>query len=164
MEAFTVKGEAVAESTAQNATIPHFNVSVPGHGLVEEAEALANEINAVSAEADLISLINPLRGYRQLKAIEKQRAELRPRLAKKLGEALSAMRTPVNGAPGFAGAAMFQSLSLGQSLAASLLLQMQWQRLVGTCDRKAAFLVAVASVYLSVVSLVLSVVFGVASL
>lgn len=79
-----------------------------------------------------------------------------------LGESLGSMRTRWSG-PGFAVGAM-QTLSLGESFAATLLIQNQWQRLVGATDRKAAFTVAVLSIYISVISLVATVCFGVVTL
>jgi hypothetical protein len=152
----------VSDEGATNVSPLHFDVKVPGLGLVEEAEALGMEISAISNEAEAISNLNPVRGYVQLMAVERKRVELSPKFAHKLGESIGTMRASVSGAPGVM-AGHFQTLSLGQSIAATLILQTQWQRLVGTCDRKAAFLVAATSIYISVISLVLTIGFGVAS-
>jgi hypothetical protein len=49
-----------------------------------------------------------------------------------------------------------QTWSLGQALAATLLLQNQWYLLVGTLDRKKTLTVAVLSIYLSVPSVLIT--------
>ena len=152
------------ESAHANDTLAlHYNVTVPGLDLVERAQEIAREINALSSEADAISIVNTVRGYRQLRAVEKKKAELRPRYGTLLGEALGAMRGSVEGAPAIM-ANHLQTQALGRALAATLLLQNQWQRLSGTCDRKAAYLIASGSTLIALLSLVLSVVFGTVSL
>jgi hypothetical protein len=124
---------------------------VPKVGLVEQAEQLAQEINRLSEEADRISVLNPLNILR-LRHIESKRAVLAPRVSQKLGEALGALRTAVDNAPGL----ILQTWSLGQALAATLLLQNQRYLLVGTLDRKKTLTVAVLSIYLSVPSVLIT--------
>jgi hypothetical protein len=53
-------------------------------------------------------------------------------------------------------AGLLQTWSLGQALAATLLLQNQWYLLVGTLDRKKTLTVAVLSIYLSVPSVLIT--------
>jgi hypothetical protein len=129
-------------------------VQVPEFGLVEQAEQLAHEINRLSEQADRISVLNPL-NILYLRRIESERAVLAPRVSEKLGEALSALRTAVDNAPGRMDG-LLQTWSLGQALAATLLLQNQWYLLVGTLDRKKTLTVAVLSIYLSVPSVLIT--------
>jgi hypothetical protein len=128
------------DATAPQAAVPHHEVQVPEFGLVEQAEQLAQEINRLSEEADRISVLNPL-NILYLRRIEAERAVLAPRVSQKLGEALGALRTAVDNAPGEM-AQLLQTWSLGQALAATLLLQNQWYLLVGTLDRKKTLTVA----------------------
>ena len=139
------------DSTPTQPTVPHHDVQVPEFGLVEQAEQLAQEINRLSQEADRISVLNPLNLLR-LRRIESKRAILAPRVNQKLREALGALRTAVDNAPGL----ILQTWSLGQALAATLLLQNQWYLLVGTLDRKKTLTVAVLSIYLSVPSVLIT--------
>jgi hypothetical protein len=130
-------------------------------GIVARAESLAKDVNELASEVDSINVLNPM-SISTLNQIDKKRESLRPRVKELLGAALGTMRTPQSG-PGFALGAI-QTLSLGESLAAILLIQNQWQRLVGTIDRKSAFTVAVLSIYISVASMVITVCFGIATL
>jgi hypothetical protein len=130
-------------------------------GLVARAELLAAEINRIASEVDAVSVLNPM-SILTLSRKCNHREILRPKVKTLLGDSLGAMRSPQSG-PGFALGAI-QSLSLGESLAATLLVQNQWQRLVGAIDRKSAFTVAVLSIYVSLVSIVTSACFGIATL
>lgn len=123
-------------------------------GLVEQAEQLAQEINRLSEEADRMSVLNPL-NILHLRRIEAKRAALAPEVSQKLGEALGALRAAVDNAPEPM-AGFLQTWSLGQALAATLLLQNQWYLLVGTLDRKKTLTVAVLSIYLSVPSVLIT--------
>jgi hypothetical protein len=142
------------DSTPTQPAVPHHEVQVPEFGLVEQAEQLAQEINRLSQEADKISVLNPL-NILHLRRIESKRAILAPRVSQKLGEALGALRTAVDNSPGLM-AGVLQTWSLGQALAATLLLQNQWYLLVGTLDRKKTLTVAVLSIYLSVPSVLIT--------
>jgi hypothetical protein len=63
------------------------------------AEQLAQEINRLSEETDRISVLNPL-NILYLRRIESKRAVLAPQVSQKLGEALGALRSAVDNAPG----------------------------------------------------------------
>lgn len=142
------------DNTPTQPAFPHQEVQGRGSGLVEQAEQLAQEINRLSEEADRISVLNPL-NILYLRRIESQRAVLAPQVSQKLKEALGALRAAVDGAPGLR-AGFLQTWSLGQALAATLLLQNQWYLLVGTLDRKKTLTVAVLSIYLSVPSVLIT--------
>jgi hypothetical protein len=142
------------DSTPTQPAVPHRQGHVPGLGLVEQAEQLAQEIHRLSEETDRISVLNPL-NILYLRRIESKRAALAPRVSQKLGETLGALRSAVDNAPGQM-AGFLQTWSLGQALAATLLLQNQWYLLVGTLDRKKTLTVAVLSIYLSVPSVLIT--------
>jgi len=142
------------DSTPTQSAVPHHQVPVPGLGLVEQAEQLAREINRLSEETDRISVLNPF-NILYLRRIESKRAVLAPQVTQKLGEALAALRSAVDTAPGQL-PGFLQTWSLGQALAATLLLQNQWYLLVGTLDRKKTLTVAVLSIYLSVPSVLIT--------
>ena len=142
------------DSTPGQPAVCHHQVQVPEFGLVEQAEQLAREINRLAEEADRISVLNPL-NILYLRRIESKRAVLAPQVSRKLGETLRALRTAVDNAPGVM-AGFLQTWSLGQALAATLLLQNQWYLLVGTLDRKKTLTVAVLSIYLSVPSVLIT--------
>jgi hypothetical protein len=142
------------DSVPTHPAAPRDAVQVSEVGLVEQAEQLAQEINRLSEEADRISVLNPL-NILGLRRIESKRAELAPHVSQKLGEALGALRAAVDTTPGPM-AGFLQTWSLGQALAATLLLQNQWYLLVGTLDRKKTLTVAVLSIYLSVPSVLIT--------
>jgi hypothetical protein len=121
---------------------------------VEQAERLAREINRLVEEVDRLSVLNPL-NILHLRRTESKRMLLAPEVSQKLGEALGALRAAVDPPPE-ATAGLFQTWSLGQALAATLLLQNQWYLLVGTLDRKKTLTVAVLSIYLSVPSVLIT--------
>ena len=134
-------------------------MSSPGHGLLKRTEPLAQELGRLGLDADAIAILNPVVGILQYRRLAAAKSAIRPRVAALLGEATGAIGGTVDGAPG-AMAGFFQAQSLGEALAATLQLQNQWQRFSGTLDRKAAFLVAALSIYISCVSLVATVCFG----
>ena len=142
------------DSTPTQPAVPHHEGQVPVSGLVEQAEQLAQKINRLSEEADRMSVLNPL-NILHLRRIEAKRAVLAPEVSQKLGEALGALRAAVDNAPEPM-ARFLQTWSLGQALAATLLLQNQWYLLVGTLDRKKTLTVAVLSIYLSVPSVLIT--------
>ena len=142
------------DGTSTQADVPPHEVQMPQAGLVEQAERLAREINRLSEEADRLSVLNPL-NILNLRRLEARRTLLAPQVSQKLGEALGALRTAVDTAPGLL-PGFLQTWSLGQALAATLLLQNQWYLLVGTLDRKKTLTVAVLSIYLSVPSVLIT--------
>lgn len=144
----------MSDSTPIQPAVPHHEGHVPVSGLVEQAEQLAQEINGLSEEADRISVLNPL-NILHLRRIEAKRAALAPEVSQKLGEALGALRAAVGNVPEPM-AGLLQTWSLGQALAATLLLQNQWYLLVGTLDRKKTLTIAVLSIYLSVPSVLIT--------
>ena len=144
----------MSDSTPIQPAVPHHEGYVPVSGLVEQAEQLAQEINGLSEEADRMSVLNPL-NILHLRRIEAKRAALAPEVSQKLGEALGALRAAVDNVPEPM-AGLLQTWSLGQALAATLLLQNQWYLLVGTLDRKKTLTVAVLSIYLSVPSVLIT--------
>jgi hypothetical protein len=141
------------DSIPSQPAVPH-QVPVPGVELVEQAEQLTQEIHRLSEETDGISVLNPL-NILHLRRIESKRAVLAPQVTQKLGEALGALRRAVDTAPGQL-PGVLQTWSLGQALAATLLLQNQWYLLVGTLDRKKTLAVAVLSIYLSIPSVLIT--------
>jgi hypothetical protein len=141
----------------------HYNIQVPGHGLVEEVEPLAQEVTALAREIESVNVINPFAAFIRLRRLETSRSELAKKVGEKLSKSLGALRSPVNNAPGGM-AGYFQALSVGQSLTATLILQGQWQRLVSSFDRKSAFTVASISIYISIVALLVTIGFGIATL
>jgi hypothetical protein len=134
-------------------------IQVPGLGLVEQAEPLALRVNELRATVDLVNVLSPLALVRLHKHIQ-AKAALSPQVAAQLGKSLGAMRSPVQGVA----AGMFQAWSLGQALAATTLLDRQWQQLCSSIDRKAAYAVAVLSMYLALISVTVTVGFGIATL
>jgi hypothetical protein len=138
-------------------------IRVPGLGLVERAEPLAKEITDLAQLVDHVNVLNPFCSFVTLRRLDEARATLAPRVRTMLGESLGALRSPVNDAPGGM-TGYLQAWSVGQALAATLLVQGQWERLVGGIDRKSAFTVAVFSIYISVVALLVTVGFGIATL
>jgi hypothetical protein len=144
----------------RKAPAPKSSVELPGHGLAEEAETLSKEIALLRRAAEKISILNPIRGAFQYRRCLTLRKEMADRFSLVLGRALGALRTPVSGGA----LEFFQTWSLGQSLAAVFILQLSWQWFTGTLDRKAAFLVASVSIYLSVIALTATLVLGILSL
>ena len=130
---------------------------------MKRAEPIAQELGRLGLEADAISILTPVAGLIQYRRLAAAKSVIRPRVAILLGEATGAVGGTVDGAPG-AMAGFLQAQSLGEALAATLQLQIQWQRFSGTLDRKAAFLVAALSIYISCVSLLATVCFGLLTL
>jgi hypothetical protein len=106
-------------------------IQLPGHGLVEATEPLARELTDLIREVDRINIMNPFQALMLFRRFQAKQVELDPRVTKKLSEALGALRSPVSNAPPLL-AGLFQAWSVGQALTATLLLQMQWQRLTSS--------------------------------
>jgi hypothetical protein len=136
---------------------------MPSVGLLAKADDLAKRLISIAKACDAISVANPIRGILQYQRARWDQRAIAPQVSNVLRESLGAMSSSVEGAPGIM-VGYLQTLSLGQSMTATLQVQGLWQRVTGTLDTKAAFLVASVGIYLSVVSLVISVAFGSASL
>lgn len=132
---------------------------MPGFGLVREAEPIAERINGQRRVVESVNVTNPL-ALCQLRRLCAQRDALGLDVLPFLGRSLGAMRSPVQGSP----SGMFQAWSLGESMAASMLVDRQWQQLGASIDRKSAYSVAVLSMYLAAVSLAVTIGFGIATL
>jgi hypothetical protein len=60
--------------------------------------------------------------------------------------------------------AYFQTWSLAECIGSNLLVDRYWREITSSLDRKAAFLIASTSIYIAVLSVVLTAVFGISSM
>jgi hypothetical protein len=134
------------------------SIVVPGLGLVERAESLAAEINAVRAALDDVNPWRPAALLR-LDQCARLKAALHDRSHAFLGESMGAMRTPTQGGPG-----AIAVWSFGQSYVATSLVDRQWQQLGNTLEGKRSSAIAAIAIYLSAISIVITTVLGFAAL
>jgi hypothetical protein len=130
-------------------------IVVPGLGLVEEGSKFAERLIVLIQEAENISVFNPVSGLRAYRRLMKTKRELRPEANELTSKILTAFTRPVNNVPMFA-FGYLQSYANGQCTVAFIVVQAHWRGFSETLDKKAAFLVASFSVYLSTVSLLVS--------
>lgn len=145
----------MSESTEQEHDLKKEPILIPGMGLVDDATAVTLKLIAAIPEAERISIVNPIAGAIQHYRIRKKHPALRAEVNKILSMSVTALSRPVQNANVNMGA-MLQTWSQGQNLAAFTLADAHWRSFDGTLDKKAAFLVASFSVYLSTLCLLVT--------
>jgi len=120
--------------------------------LCERLRSLANAANAVN-------ILEPVSSYRRLRAIRSEFDALATEYRTQYDDCLSRLAEPVEGASGI-DSGWIQGFTTAAGTSAILQLSSAYSSIGETLDRKSAYAVACFSLYVAIVSLVLTVVFG----
>jgi hypothetical protein len=119
----------------------------------EQVAQLRSQLDGLTRRAESISIYRPLHCYRALSTIGKQMANLEPAYSQSLKQSEAAFQAPptISIMPSSGPTVM-----IGRALSGMISLQWSWNELSATRDRKAAFSLAILSLYVSLISLLVS--------
>jgi hypothetical protein len=129
-------------------------ITVPALNINETIKPILEEIIGLSREVEKINYLNPL-APKRLSELSRSKKNMRQRYYDQLDYCYNILGKPVSG-PGFA-MSFSQEWSTAKGLSAILKLQDAWRDLESTLDRKTSLTVAMLAIYISVLSLAVSV-------
>jgi hypothetical protein len=127
-----------------------------------KAQILHTDIISLLHRAESVSVLNPFSAYSKLRAISKMQQELSVRLDKLHDQYRDSLNAGVSGygsAP-----VVGQTRIVGEGLSALLQVERAWQNLGSEIDRKYAYSFGFFALYVALISLIATIVFGIASL
>ena len=111
-------------------------------------------LNNLTSDVDKISIFNPLSPFLSLPKFLKEKNKIFPEYNKILEEGFNLSSSPVEG-PGVA-MAFTQSWSTAKGLTSIIKLQEAWRSLDALLDRKYAYSFGIFSLYIAIISLVIT--------
>jgi len=120
------------------------------------ADALRSDIEALIERADSINPFNPFSTYYQVRAVNRAKRELFPRLQQLHRQYQRSLGGPVSGGFGLIGP--YLTRAAGQGISALLTVERSWRELGAIIDRKSAFSLVYVSLYVAIVALLVAVV------
>jgi hypothetical protein len=131
----------------------------PALCLPDRVAPLATELEGLAASLSGVSVLRSMHAYRRIAAIRKQFDSLQPRYQSCLADCHDRLSQPVEGAPSMDNA-WLQGASTAMGISALTRLTSSASGVSETLDRKSAYALASFSLYIAIVSLVATVVFG----
>lgn len=147
--------ETIAEAEGATDAV----IVVPCLRLMQKVEPLAEEFSTLARTGESISVWRPVHSWRKLKGLRTQFDLLTPRFNDDIKYCHDRMGQPVERGSSIDNA-WLQGYSTAVGTSALFQLQSAFQSVGEVLDRKAAYALAAFSLYVAVVSMVLTVVFG----
>jgi hypothetical protein len=149
----------VVETEAEAAQHGGPAIVVPTLRLENRVQPLVAEYERISSEAELFSVLRPIYSWKKLGASRRSYSAVEQRYKETVAYCHGTMQNPVGGGPSMENA-WFQGFATSLGTSALLQLQSARQGAGETLDRKAAYALAVFSLYIAVASMALTVLFG----
>lgn len=137
-------------------------MTIPTLNIEEVVDPLVAEMRVLASKAEKVSIFAPIRTFSKLRNIRKEHLKILNKYETALEDCYAKTAAPTQG-PGVA-MSFIQTWSLSKGLTATLRLQTTWSDLSALIDRKFTYTTAVLSMYIAVLSLFLTVAFGILSL
>ena len=120
---------------------------------------LCEKLRSLAAAANSVNVLNPVASYRRLRVVRTKFDALNAEYQTQYDDCLSRLAQPVEGASGM-DSGWIQGFTTAAGTSAILELSSAYSSICETIDRKSAYAVACFSLYIAIVSLVLTVAFG----
>lgn len=127
--------------------------------LPSRVKPLCERLQSLAAVANTINVLRPVASYRKLQAIRKEFDALSPEYQRQHDDCLSRLAQPVEGASGL-DSGWIQGFTTAAGTSAVLRLSSAYSSVGEALDRKSAYAMACFSLYVAMVSLVISIIFG----
>lgn len=118
---------------------------------------LCEELTSLASSANQVNVLNPFSSYRQLRAVRNRFSERTSRYLAQVQDCRSRLAEPVEGASPLE-LGWFQGFTFASGMAALMELNSSISSVSEALDRKSAYTMACFSLYIAVLSLVVSVV------
>jgi hypothetical protein len=138
-------------------------VYTPALYLPSRVKPLCEKLQALATSANEVNVLNPVTAFSRLHGVRGKFFEIEPTCRAELEECLRRLAEPTEGA-GALDLAWIQGFNSAAGMSASNSLNLAYSAVGEALDRKSAYSLACLSLYLSVVSIVATVVLGVMSL
>jgi hypothetical protein len=147
--------ETVAEAEAATEAV----IVVPGLRLMQKVEPLTEDLRTLAHSGESISVWRPIHTWQKLRSLRLQFESLTPRFKETIKTCHDRMVQPVERGSSIDNA-WLQGYSTAVGTSAIFQLQSAFQSVGEVLDRKAAYALAAFSLYIAVVSMLLTVAFG----
>lgn len=138
------------------------SIVIPTLNIDELVNPLIDEIRTHINNVDKISIFNSISSYYKLNRVRHAQQEIGTKYDAVISDCYAKISTPVEG-PGMV-MGFVQSWSFAKGLSAVMRLQSSWAELSSLVDRKYTYSTAVLSMYVAILSLILSIIFGIFSI
>jgi len=133
-------------------------IIVPTLNIEKTIDPLCTELRELNHEAEAINIFNPFNALK-LRRLSTQKERLQSKYEKEIADCYDCLREPVSG-PGST-MAFVQAWSTAKGISAILKLQNIWHELGAVLDRKYAYMFAILAIYVSILSVLLTLIFGI---
>jgi hypothetical protein len=130
------------------------SVIIPTLNIENEIQPLLNDIELVTKVAETICILCPI-ALVKLQKISKQKLNITHEYYQIINRCYNLLASPVEGAK--IAADFAQSWSIAKGLSAIMKLQESWRNLDALIDRKYTYSIAIISLYLGIISVLLSI-------
>jgi len=152
---FTVNRDEYERASANGETVAYTAaLHLPG-----TVRPLCEELRVVSSAVESVNILNPISSYRSLRVARQKFFALSPKYRDQLTDCLKRLAEPVEGATAL-DMAWIQGFTTANGISAFLELTSTFSSVSESLDRKAAYSLACFALYVSVISLTATVVFG----
>lgn len=134
-------------------------VYTPALYLPSRVKPLCEKLQALAASANEVNVLNPATAFSRLRALRGRFQEIEPTCRHELNECLRRLAEPTEGA-GAIDLAWIQGFNSAAGMSASNSLNLAYSAVGEALDRKSAYSLACLSLYLSLISLVVTIVLG----
>lgn len=138
------------------------SLTIPTLNIDELVNPLLTEVRTHIINTDKIYIFNSLSTYRKLNKIRHAQQELVTKYEAVISDCYLKISAPVEG-PGLV-MSFAQTWSLSKGLSAVMKLQSSWNELDALIDRKYTYSTAILSLYIAMLSLILTIIFGMFSI
>ena len=157
--AFTDSREDYEAPRAPGVTL----VYTSGLHLPQRVRPLCEELRQLAATAQVVNVLEPVSAFFKLRTIRRQWEKRQPAVQSELASCIKRMSEPVEGAPAI-DLGWIQGFTFAAGMSAFTELNTSMSAVSETLDRKAAYSMACFSLYIALISFVVSVVLGLLSI
>jgi len=134
-------------------------VYIPTLNVDKTVEPLCSKLDDMFNEAETINVLRPLKAYRAIRRLRKRLSANQTAFQSAVDGCLKKMSHPVEGAPAI-DSGWYQGWSLAMALSNVTRLNLAFSNASATLDRKTSYVVANFSLYVALVSFIVSCIFG----
>ncbi len=139
------------------------SILVPNLDIDKVVNPISQKLGEIQLIAEKINVWRPLHAFKSIRNVKREQQKYVEIYTKIIDQIFKNLNEPVQGASGI-DAGWLQTWSTSRGLAGLIRLQSTWSQVNELTDRKTAYSVACFSIYIALISLIVTSIFGVLSL